>query len=181
MVKGTDYSASAESLTNPESVRLLLLTRLGLNSRIEDFQNELNMRNTDLLASINILNRDLAANETEIRNTVLADGGYQDVDAGLYALRQKRVSIEYNVKAFRRDYPQYAPAVIKEVVDPVAIAGLIKGKLIFLTDMLRPDIDPPVAKENVSFVFIIRAEPATEVKKELKKKWTSNKIPFNNP
>ena len=164
MAKNIDYTQSAENLVNPESVRLLLLKRLGLNARMDELQFNLAMRNVDLNTKIKDLTIDLAANKSEIENAVLTDGGYQDCESGLYALRQRRVSIEYNVLAFKRDYPQFVPAVIKEVIDPVAITGLIKGKLILLIDMLRNNTWPPVATEKPTFAFVIRADPQTEVR-----------------
>ncbi len=152
MAKNMDYSNSAERLTNPESVRLLLLTRLGLNSRVAELQRELEMQNHDLMASIKILTRDLAANEAEIRNTVLIEGGYQDVDAGLYALRQKRVSYTYDPVNFRKEYPEYAPAIIRETVDTAKLGGLIKGGLLNMAALER-DL---VAVPSESFAFILK-------------------------
>ncbi len=163
ITKNPNYEYSAERLTNPESVRLLLLTRLGLNSRVAELQRELEMQNHDLMGSIKILTRDLAANEAEIRNTVLIEGGYQDVDAGLYALRQRRVTYTYDPISFKESYPEYAPAVIKETVDTVKLGGLIKGGLLNMAALER-DL---VAVPSESFAFILRADAAApEGKKE---------------
>ncbi len=168
MAKGTDYSNSAERLTNPESVRLLLLTRLGLNSRIGELQKELGMRNVDLMTQIKDLVTELAVNETEIKNTVLTDGGYQDVDAGLYALRQKRISYTYDPVNFRKEYPEFAPAVIREMVDTTKLGGLIKGGLLNMAALER-DL---VAVSSETFAFILKITDsvskveAPEIKKD---------------
>ncbi len=152
ITKNPNYESSAERLTNPESVRLLLLMRLGLNSKMAELQNELQMRNMTLLSEIASLKSDLIINEAKIRKTVLIEGGYQDVDTGLYALRQKRVSYTYDPVYFRKEYPEYAPAVIKETVDTVKLGGLIKGGLLNMAALER-DL---VAVPSESFAFILK-------------------------
>ena len=162
MAKNIDYTQSAEQLTNPESVRLLLVKRLGLNSAIQRKQDELAMRNVDLLLDIKTLNMNLDINKAEIENAVQTDGGYQDVNAGLYALRQKRVSVTYDPGLFKTVYPMYAPAVIKEVVDVDKLNGLLKGGLLTRTGLL----DFSISTEKLSYAFIIRADPQTEVREK---------------
>jgi len=162
MAKNIDYTQSAEQLTNPESVRLLLVKRLGLNSKLAELQEELEVQNASLLTEIDALRTELAINETAIKNTILDDGGYQDVDAGLYALRQKRVSVTYDPGLFKTVYPMYAPAVIKEVVDVDKLNGLLKGGLLTRTGLL----DFSISTEKPSFAFIIRADPQTEVREK---------------
>ncbi len=152
ITKNPNYESSAEMLTNPESVRLLLLMRLGLNSKREALQLELEMQNTDLINRIKDVDTALAVNRSEIENTVKFEGGYQDVDAGLYALRQKRVTYTYDPVAFRREYPEFTPAVIKETVDTVKLGGLIKGGLLNMAALER-DL---VAVPSESFAFILK-------------------------
>lgn len=141
-----------------------------------ELQSELEMRNTDLMNKIKDTNAALAANETEIKNAVLTDGGYQDVDAGLYALQQKRISYTYDAYRFEQRYPEYAPAVIVRAVDTIKLSGLIKGGLISMDALLTKGgpSNEAIATEKPSFAFILRADPAptpsnkeiSEVKKE---------------
>lgn|GEM_PF-2367413 len=161
MAKNIDYSASAERLTNPESVRLLLLKRLGLIAKLAELQEELEVKNAGLMTETEDLITELAINETEIRNTVLANGGYQDVEAGLYALRQRRVSYAFDPVAFRREYPKLAPAVIKEIVDTATLNGLIKGKVLNMAYLERDNVASP----SETFAFIIKTTGQAEKEK----------------
>ena len=120
------------------------------------------MRNLDLFSKIVAAKVSLAENEAEIKNTVQIDGGYQDVAAGLYGLRQRRVSYTYNPAIFKEKFTTYASAVIKEVVDTEVLGGLIKGKLLYLDDLVRLS----VATEKPTFAFVIRTDSQTEVREK---------------
>ena len=62
-------------------------------------------------------------------------GGYQDIDIGLYALRQRRIALSYNPERLRECVPKWADALISEVVDTKQVSQLIKSKLITETEI----------------------------------------------
>jgi len=154
-----DYSKSAVNLVNPDSVKSLLVIRGIQATSLAEYQGELRKRNGDIFAAINEISEAMDDNTAEIRRAIEADGSYQDLVAGLYGLKQRKVSYTYDPSLFRAKYPEYAPAVLRRVVDEEKLAGLIRGRLITMEDLLQPS--PPtelaVATEKPSYVYIIRA------------------------
>lgn len=99
--KNPDYSASAMNLTN--DARLLELLG-GLYS--------------------------LQASRQRQQEAIESFGSYQDMEAGHYALKQRRVTVTYSAAAVRTAMPDFAKAVIEETVNKAKIEGLAKGGLI---------------------------------------------------
>ncbi len=154
--KNIDYSNSAVNLTNPPQLRDALSRLHNAISRVNDLQAkidvaippELSIAKSAECAIIDMLHAD-------IRAWIEAYGSYQDVEKGVYALKQRKVSVSYNAVAFEAYYPQYAPAIIIKAIDTVKLKGLIKGGLMTEEELLTGHA-PPVAKENENFTYIIK-------------------------
>jgi len=90
--------------------------------------------------------------KAQIRAMIDALGSYQDLKAGHYALKYRRVSKEYHADKFAGNpYDQYRPAVIAEAINVQALNGLIKGKLLDEADLIQHGII--TEKENFAIVI----------------------------
>ena len=131
MAKNPDYTESAINLTNPEKV-MALMSELALQQvTLESCQAK-----ADALIPKK-LRDEMAESERIIgvitglvRDKVNEEGSYQDIELGIYAIAQRKVSVTYDPVRAKAAIPDYAKAVIKETVDKTAIKGLLKGKLI---------------------------------------------------
>lgn len=126
--KQPDYTKSAVSITNDPSVEPLLANRRLLQSEINALAVQL--KEAPGYQVYIESQRRLAELDQAIRDAIEKVGGYQDIAAGLYALLQRRVTITYNPGTIRDCIPNYAEAVIEEVVNVAKIKGLLKGGLI---------------------------------------------------
>ena len=121
-----DYSASAVNLKNPESVEALL-------KMLKKSENDL-LKAEETLAGLPEYNavmdaRAVVANvEDEIRTIVEKEGSFQDPDRGIYAVKQRKVTMIYSVALVKSRLPELAGDIIKieESVDKKAIESLIK-------------------------------------------------------
>jgi len=131
MAKNPDYTESAINLVNPEEV-VALMSELALQQvTLESCQAK-----ADALIPKK-LRDEMAESERIIgvitglvRDKVNEEGSYQDIELGIYAIAQRKVSVTYDPVRAKAAIPDYAKAVIKETVDKTAIKGLLKGKLI---------------------------------------------------
>lgn len=126
--KNPDYTASAISITNPQEIEILLGQRRAISAQVGELLNTL--ERTPTYKDITKGRATLADIDATLTALIDEKGGYQDTDAGLYALRQRRVSLSYNPKRLRECVPKWADGVISEVVDPKQVSQLIKSKLI---------------------------------------------------
>jgi len=131
--KNPDYTASAVSITNPVEIEILLGQRKSAENQIAGFRKTLE---EDQIYQ-DIKRGELFIADIDKKLVALIDekGGYQDTDAGLYALRQRRISLSYDPEELRHRIPKWADAVISEVVDPKQVSQLIKSKLITEADV----------------------------------------------
>lgn len=151
--KNMDYSKSAVNLTNPGELipQLAVLLALKGSKEVitqeiqEAIPKELNQKLLDITAEI-------AKVEETIKETIEKFGSFQNVEKGVYALKQRKVSRSYDAGVFKLAYPTYAPAVIVETVDTVKLGGLIKGGLI-TEESLKIN---GVVEEKESFQYIIK-------------------------
>jgi hypothetical protein len=153
--KNTDYSASAVNLCNPPEVGEVLrgqiarqLTLKQLKQQADDCVPE------ELRQKIQALGDEIVKENDGLREYIDTFGSYQDLELGIYAVKQRTVSKSYNAVAFERIYPQYAPAVIIKAVDTTKLNGLIKGGLLNEDDLKHPDMG--VIKETESYRYIIK-------------------------
>jgi len=145
--KNPDYTASAVSITNPQEIEILLGQRKAVSGQVEAFKTVLEQ----VPAYKNIKEGEATLANIDKQLTTLIDekGGYQDTDAGLYALRQRRISLSYNPDQLRACIPKWADAVISEVVDTKQVSQLIKSKLITETE-----IEPATIKKETTRIII---------------------------
>ena len=141
--EAADYSESAVSLTNPPEVRgaldYVLRCRAGLN-RVED---EIAALVPDDLANKEIdWRHELSAAEAALKVEVETHGGYQDRGSQTYALMQKKRTPIYNVGPFKAlaQYAKFVPLVVKEAIDPDALKGQIKGKLLTKEELEKDEV-----------------------------------------
>ena len=154
--EAADYSESAVSLTNPPEVKELIdhinTSRAAFQGIRADIEKaipvELAMQRDE--QSLNII-----ALTEELRAAVHEHGGYQDRETQTYALIQKKRTAIYNVGPFKAlaQYAKFVPLVVKEAIDPDALKGQIKGKLL-ATKQLEYD-EVITYRTTESFILIL--------------------------
>lgn len=149
--KNPDYAASAFKLTNPEEVKVLMDARKDLLTRKQMLEFQLQQANKAFFDAITELVGKLSSLDDKLRLTIENYGSYQDTEAGTYAVKQRCITYNYDPKAFKMNFPQFAPAVIVEAVDTRAIEGLIKGKLLDRENLIGLGVCLP--KEAYTFII----------------------------
>ena len=153
--KNIDYSASAVNLTNSVQLLVDLRAMRGLTDQIAELQAKMDACiPQDLKDLMSSLQTQLNGCSQGVRTDIDTYGSYQDLDSGMYAVKQRKVSVSYDPARFKFLYPQYAPAIIVESVDTAKLKGLIKGGLLKEEDLKHPDV--AIAKETESFAYIVK-------------------------
>lgn len=126
--KNPDYSESAVNLTNSQELRDMLMAH---RQKAGDFNalKEL-LERTDESKALEAAGDALHDLDAQIKETIDRLGGFQDMAEGLYALRQRRLSLTYIPKLVKTILSSFAEAVIEEVVNKKKMEGLLKGGLI---------------------------------------------------
>jgi len=150
--KPADYSNSAENLSNPPEIGEKLVELKELQFTASQIEAKLNENETYRL--FKEYSDRIADTIAQIKDMVDAQGSYQDIEHGMYAVKYRRVSKSYEAEPFMKFYPQYVPAVIVNAVNSDALGGLIKGGLI-TEDELRKN---GVLKEDVKFAYHVKVE-----------------------
>ena len=158
---GTDYSNSAIDLKNPLEVRDLLLAYGKAQDARDIAQGKLQAIIDKLPEQVEFTKAvaDMAQAHKAVKAAIDRCGSYQDIPAGLYALKQGRTSVAYNPNMVREMMPQFASAVITEVVDSTKIHGLIKGGLLDAVTQERIAVRTELAP-----AYIIDLAPVPEPK-----------------
>jgi len=123
-----DYSNSAVNLSNPPEVEELLIQRQKVSRLQRKAQEALN--SLPEYQNLQRLSGDIAEIDKQLKPLIDKYGSYQDTRKGLYAVKQARQSISYDPSKVKACIPQFADAVIEEVVNKGKIEGLLKGGLI---------------------------------------------------
>ena len=152
--KNLDYSASAVNLVNPPEVQVDLSAYTGLTLEIDQVKTEMDacipQGMKDRLATLEI---QLLACLDAVKADIERFGSYQDFEAGLYAVKQRRESIIYTPALVRKHAPdKVADFVLVLAVDGKALEALAKAGQID-GETLRK-----CGEVKESFAFIIRAE-----------------------
>ena len=148
-----DYSKSAVNLTNPVQLQVDLRALAGLTSQIQELQAKMDACiPQELITLMESLQTQRQGCETGLRSDIETYGSYQDITVGDYAVKQRKVSISYDPQVFRAQYPDYAPAVIKETIDSTKLNGLIKGGLLTPEDLEKKG----VSSKSETFAYIIK-------------------------
>lgn len=148
-----DYSASAVNLINPleVSVSLTLLKKLQNDLALIEADIKL-LLPLELISRRNKLQTKITEQEQGLKIAIETFGSYQDVEAGMYAVKQRKVSLSYDASCFESHYPELSPAVLVKSVNVKSIEGLMKGGLL---DKARLESEG-VIKVSEAFVYIIK-------------------------
>jgi len=127
--KNPDYTASAENLTNAPEVNQLLESFHECGRKIAETQAQLEAYpETQILAQLGC---EQSSIRREIETAILKYGGYQDIENGHYALRQKAISVSYLLDKVKSELPpDVASRVIVESVDKGKVETLIHDRVI---------------------------------------------------
>jgi Holliday junction resolvase-like predicted endonuclease len=129
--RNTDYSASAVNLTNTTKLAMAMNIYRNEQADLQKLQEEADSYIPDTLRESIAKKQDIIAHTAQdIRGLIDLHGSYQDVEHGIYAVKQRKLSKSYKAEPFEKTYPQYAPAVIAKAVDVAKLTGLIKGGLL---------------------------------------------------
>ena len=126
--KNTDYSNSAVKLTNPPEIKELILKYREEQNQIKVLEEQIqSLIPQELKDRLEIANKYLSETNGNIRKAIDELGSFQDIEAGYYAIKQKRESITYIPELVR----QYAPSkvasfVLIESVDVKGMEAMIK-------------------------------------------------------
>ena len=146
-----DYSQSAINLCNPEEVGRLLEQLRQAQEDLGVFQKQLDEANKELVALLHDQSDKVTGLTNQIKESVEQYGSYQDLEASLIAVKQRKVSKTYDAAKFKALFPKFADAVIEEAINVNALKGLLKGNLIGEEEL------KPATIERESFAYIIRA------------------------
>ncbi len=148
-----DYSVSA-NITNNVIVKDLLDKYLMTQAVDADLREKVKLATVDLQLQI-AANQSAAADFfKQIQEAVDGLGGYQDVEAGHYAVKMKLKHVSYDAERFEQHFPGYAPAVIDTVktINKVSLKGLLKSEK--LTDAQLKNAG--VITESESYRWVIQ-------------------------
>lgn len=149
--KAPDYTNSAENLCNPPEVG----EALSLLHRYQDTLEELKGKiPAQLQNEIKEAEEGIRVVAERIKDAIEQYGSYQDIEAGDYAVKYRRMHKDYHVEPFKKHYPEYIPAVVTETINVKALEGLIKGGLLNEADLKH--ISVGVITETPQFAFVIR-------------------------
>ena len=146
-----DYKDSAVNLCNPPDLKVKLAELAEQEALLPMYEEEL--KENSSYKSLKETEQAISDTQAQIRAMIETLGSYQDLKAGHYALKYRRVSKEYHAEKFAGNpYDQYRPAVIAEGINVQALNGLIKGKLLDEADLKQHG----VITEKEGFAVIIK-------------------------
>ena len=129
--KNPDYSASAVNLTNDNSVKSVLLYLRNWQCVLNDLKAQSEaLIPSELKERIKEAEKNVTTAGQDIRVAIDERGSYQDIEAGQYAVKQRRESTTYLPEKVEDYLANFASAVIEKSVNKKALEGLIKGNLI---------------------------------------------------
>lgn len=143
--KNPDFTASAESITNTDEVRTALLLYYQL--RVEEEQLLELVKGTELYKEYLKIQRKGAKQIEKLHKVIDEFGGYQDVETGNYALRQRRFTTVFIPEMVKQHLPpDLVSAVLAIVVDIKRIEQFVKGGVITPEQVgeisVRKEIEP---------------------------------------
>jgi len=150
--KKPDYSNSAEKLINPPEVKALLDKLHNEQGVMTSLEAELQVHCAEIVEAIAKSGVTITELQKQIKAAVETHGSYQNVEAGEYAVKYRRMSKSYHVEPFKKIYEKYAPAVIEETINVKALEGLVKGGLISEENLKANG----TITETPTFAFFIR-------------------------
>jgi len=148
-MKFKDYSNTAVNLCNPPELKTLLANLAPLKALETVLQADIAATPSSI--QLALLQKEIAESEGKIRIAIDIFGSFQDTEAGVYAIRQRRISVTYVASRVKEFLRSYATAVIEEVVNKSKLEGLRKGGLVTQEDLDR------CSDTTESFAYIIKA------------------------
>ena len=143
--KFPDYSASAVNLTNPQVLEVAMAAYRYELAKMADIEVQIKAAIPQALSDIlDQQGRVLADMSKAIHGLIDQFGSYQNIELGIYAVKQRRESTSYTVEGCRKAIPQFAPAVIEEYVNDKKVEGLLKGGLITKEDVAYFAVKTPL-------------------------------------
>ena len=147
--KNPDYSASAVNLCNPLEVGPKLMQYQVYQAKVRTL--EANLQAIPEFQELQACQKEIADLNAQLRGMIDAQGSYQDIEQGFYALKYRRESINYRPELVR----QYAPSkvasfVLIESVDSKALDALVKA------GQLTPEVARQCGEVKESYAYIIR-------------------------
>jgi hypothetical protein len=153
--KRTDYTKSAVNLCNPEQIKGMLQYLSEITKGKVELEGKIQALIPQVLKdTLTEAEKEIMQVQNDINLAINEHGSYQDLEAGLYAVKQRKVSKSYDASLFETAYPQFAPAVIIKAVDTGKLAGLIKGGLLDEAQLKAGGI----IQEKETFSYIIKCE-----------------------
>jgi hypothetical protein len=148
-----DFTASAENLNNAEPTVIAYAKWLESKNMLERANLEIEGKiPTELITARDAAQKAVDASYKNLQDTVKTSGGMQDVEAGRYALQQRRISKTYAVEPFKMYFGEFTPAVLIEALDIKALEDLVnRGRINEIS--LK---EHGVLTEEVKLAFIIR-------------------------
>ena len=130
--RNPDYTASAVNLVNPPEVLQLLSNYHSQSIEIENVKKQIEACVPHELADMLYqLEEYHTRTNTALRKAIDEHGSYQDIEQGLYAVKQAKHTVSYEPKLVRDNLEsKLADMVIIEAVDKVKLSGLVKGSFI---------------------------------------------------
>jgi len=150
MVENIDYSKSAVNLENSLDHIPALTNLAGITKLLEIKRAEL--ATMAIGQEIAKLEAEFERVRDEIKRNIDQFGSYQDIEKGIYAVKQRRVKPIYSPDLLRQHVPDIAEEAIHEIVDDEMLDKLRKEKLI-----TAKQLEQCVEREKeLSFAFIIK-------------------------
>ncbi|KKL98290.1 hypothetical protein LCGC14_1825910 [marine sediment metagenome] len=149
-----DYTASGVNLCNPPEVRELLDLYIVAQNQAWAAQEAIEaVIPEDLKEGNSAASVALGDARNALRAAVEEHGGYQDVGTETYALFQVRRTPQYSIVPFlgMKKYEQFVPLVVKNTIDPDALKGQIRGKLLTEAELVEDGVI--TYKETQAFIL----------------------------
>ncbi len=147
--RNPDYSASAVNLVNPPGIGKRLMDLQDVQARWRTL--DANLQAMPEYQELQDQAVKVASLTDEIKAMVEAQGSYQDIESGFYAVKQRKESVTYKAELARQYLASSAlNMVLVESVDAKALGGLVKGGIV------TPEQARQCGEIKESFAFIIR-------------------------
>ena len=151
-VKNPDYSQSCENLCSPGEVMDLLVQLHAEEANKATLEDQLKEQCAELVDGIAKSAKGIAQIQVQIKEAIDQFGSYQDIEAGLYAVKYRRMSKSYHPEPLKEKFPKFATLCIQEAVDIKALEGQIKGGLVTLEQLKEAG----VLTETPTYAYYIR-------------------------
>ena len=148
--KNPDYSASAVNLCNPPELGQRLMAYRDCQAKVRIL--EANLEALPEFQELQACQKKIANINAEIRGMVDAQGSYQDIENGFYAVKQLKKTKLYSATNFESCFPEYATAVLTKSINVPVLEGLIKGNLLNEDGLRRAHI----IEDKETFAYIVK-------------------------